>query len=372
MKRIYADYAASTPLAEAAITAMAPWLGPEFGNASSLHEEGRRARAAIDEAREAVAKRLGCLFAEVIFTSGGTEAANLAIVGSAMAASGRRRVLLGAAEHHCVLHTRSLLERMGVVVELIPVDRNATIDLEALRRMMSDDVLLVSVMHANNEVGTIQPVREVGEIASRYGALFHCDAVQTFSLWDWQVDDLGADLVTVSAHKIGGPKGAGALYVRAGTKLEPMIVGGGQERELRAGTENVAGIVGFAAALRSALPVTGRHPAAVAFDAELGQVGVKTLADGVDSLPGLSHVRFPGVRAESLLIRLDRMGVAASAGAACSSGSLEPSHVMLACGFSEVEAREGVRFSFGREQPAAEGALAAKIVRQAVEAILAS
>lgn len=369
MTRIYADYAATTPLCAEAKLAMTPWLDTEFGNASSLHEQGRRARAAIDEVRETIADRLGCLFAETIFTSSGTEAANLAIVGSALAANVRARILMAAAEHHCVLNTRANLERLGYRVELVPVDRSGLVDLDALGRMLGDDVLLVSVMHANNEVGTISPAAEVAQRAHQFGALVHCDAVQTFTVWDWTVGDLEADLVSISAHKLGGPKGAGALYVRAGTKLQPLIVGGGQERELRAGTENVAAIVGFAAAVRATSPSPCQYAAATAFSEGLENSAVRTLDVGVPALPGIVHVRFTGVSAESLLIRLDRMGVSASAGAACSSGSLEPSHVMLACGYTEAEAKEGVRFSFGRAQQAEEGTRAAQIVRDAVKAI---
>lgn len=374
MTRIYADYAATTPLLPEARAAMTPWLDDEFGNPSSLYEEGRRAKAAIDEARETLSGRLGCLFAEVVFTGSGTEAANLAVVGSALKAAGglRSRVLLSAAEHHCVLHTRATLQKLGFQVELVPVDRNAVIDLDALSQAIGDDVLFVSAMHANNEVGTIQPVFQVAEIAHRHGALVHCDAVQTFGVWDWKVTDLDADLMSFSAHKLGGPKGVGALYLRAGVKLQPLTVGGGQERELRAGTENVAAIAGFAAAVRSASMTPydelGRSPAARAFEEGLPEAST-TAGGGTHRLPGHAHLRFPGIDAETLLIRLDRMGVSASAGAACSSGSLDPSHVMLACGYSEVEAKEGLRFTFGRSQPAAEGAEAARRVREAVYAI---
>ncbi len=384
MDRIYADHAATTPLLPEAYAAMGPWLTNEFGNPSSLYEEGRRARAAIDEAREAISSRLGSLFAEVIFTGSGTEAANLAIVGIALASlpviGTRKRVLLGSAEHHCVLHTQPTLEKLGFVVERIPVDRYGAVDLSALEDMMDDDVLLVSVMHANNELGTIQPVLQVAEIAHRFGALYHCDAVQTFTVWDWQVTDLDADLVTVSAHKVGGPKGVGAIYIRAGVKPQPIMRGGAQEREVRAGTENVAGIVGFAAAVKAARPRgTLRYAAAQAFERELDSVGsafsmeyTVPVSERSNRLPGHVHVRFPGVSAETLLIRLDRMGVSASAGSACSSGSLDPSHVMLACGYSEAAAKEGVRFTFGRTQSGQEGAECARRLLEAVSAIKGS
>ncbi|HWA82783.1 MAG TPA: cysteine desulfurase family protein [Fimbriimonadaceae bacterium] len=343
MRRIYLDHAATTPLLPEVREAMAPWLDREFGNPSSLHEEGRRARAAIDEAREVLSGCLGCLFAEVLFTSSGTEAANLAIVGAALANEdpSRRRVLVGAAEHHCVLHTRPLLEKLGFRVEPIQVDRIGRLRLDTLEQMLGPDVLLVSVMHANNELGTIQPAGEALQLARQNGALFHCDAVQTFGFPE-------ADLITYSAHKIYGPKGVGAIYIKAGTKVKPLAVGGGQEREMRAGTENVAGIVGFAAAVK-AMPKAVNSTARDVFLERLAAAGfVPTVPDSLDTLPGHAHGRFPGIDAETILIRLDRAGVSASSGAACSSGSLEPSHVLLACGYSEKEAKEGLRFTFGR------------------------
>lgn len=349
--RIYLDHAATTPLRPEAAEAMREWLGPRFGNPSSLAEEGRRAKMAIDEARETVSAALGCLFAEVIFTSGGTEAANLALLGTALAhrEGPRRRVLLGAAEHHCVLHAGEWLRRLGFRVEILPVDRFARVDLDALEDRLADDVLLVAVMHANNELGTIQPVAEVIELARRRGALVFVDAVQSFLQLPSPVA-LGADLVSVSAHKVNGPPGTGALFVRAGTPLRPVLVGGGQERELRAGTENVAGIVGFAAAVRAHGP-DGRARARDEFVRHLEAVApvpfVLSVDRDVPCLPGHAHLRFPGFGAESILIRLDRAGVSASSGAACSSGSLEPSHVLLAAGYSPAEASEGLRFTFG-------------------------
>ena len=344
---------------------MAPWLAGEYGNPSSLYEEGRRARAAIDEAREVVSGALGCLFAEVVFTSGGTEAANLAIVGAALANedAARRRILLGAAEHHCVLHTRPILERLGYRVESIPVDRVARVRLDELESMLAPDVLLVSLMSANNELGTIQPVDEVAVLAHRHGALYHCDAVQSLAIQSPKPKTQDrADLASYSAHKIGGPKGVGALFVRAGTKVKPLSVGGGQEREMRAGTENVAGIVGFAAA-RSAILDLQSSPARDHFLDLLTAAGfIPTVPNRADALPRHVHVRLPGVDAETMLIKLDRMGVSASSGAACSSGSLEPSHVLLACGYLAKEAREGLRFTFGPSTSVAEAEEAARVV----------
>lgn len=347
MRRIYLDNAATTPLLPEAREAMLPWLDEGYGNPSSLHQDGRRAKDAIDRAREHISESLGCLFAEVLFTSGGTEAANLATVGSALNNSDakRKRILIGAAEHHCVIHTKSVLEKLGYLIELIPVDKFALIDLDWLGSNLADDVLLVSVMHANNELGTLQPCRKVAELCAEVGALYHCDAVQTF-LTGWKVCDLQADFVTVSAHKINGPKGVGAFYMRAGVKVQPLAIGGGQEREVRAGTENVAGIAGFGAAAAMQPKKPDQTYLRDAFLAQLDGA-VETVSDKSLILGSHAHVRFPGIDAETMLIRLDRMGISASSGAACSSGSLEPSHVLLACGYSETEAKEGLRFTFG-------------------------
>lgn len=367
MTRIYLDHAATTPLLPQAREAMLPWLEGGYGNPSSLHADGRKAKNAIDEAREILSQNLGCLFAEVLFTSSGTEAANMAILGAALANedSARRRILLGKAEHHCVIETEHLLRRLGYQVEFVPVDRIARIDLNALEAMLGDDVLLVSVMHANNELGTIQPVEEVAALTRSHGILFHCDAVQTFQKPD-------ADVVTLSAHKINGPKAVGAIYIRAGVKLKPLTVGGAQEREMRAGTENVAGIVGFGTAVKLRQDGTKKE----ARDAFLKELDIPDLVVSVpnkdDTLDGHAHVRVPGIEAETMLILLDRMGIGASSGAACSSGSLEPSHVLLACGYSAQEAKEGLRFTFGWETTVDEAKEAARRVNAAGSQILST
>lgn len=364
-ERIYLDSAATTRLLPEAFEAMRPWLGPSYGNAGSLHAEGRAAREAVDLARERISEAMGCLFGEVLFTSGGTEAANLAILGVALACAGskRNRVLLGAAEHLCVLATRPMLERLGLRVELIPVNREAAVNVSELELMLSDDVLLVSVMHSNNELGTINDLATIAEASHAVGALVHSDAVQTFETavsGDARGDlahRLGVDLITVSAHKTYGPKGVGAVYARSGVKLAPLVAGGGQEREVRGGTENVAGIVGFGAAVDAGRSDPERlNRARLARDAflqELQRVADGPFARSVTSpercAPGHAHLRFPGVGAESMLILLDRMGVSASSGAACSSGSLEPSHVLAACGYSPQESNEGLRFTFGKD-----------------------
>lgn len=373
--RIYLDHAATTPLLPEARDAMQRWLHGA-NNPSSLHSEGRAARQAVDQARETLSRALGCLFGEVVFMSGGTEGANLALLGTALANKDarRRRVLIGAAEHHCVLHTKPLLERLGYVVELVPVDREAGIRLDCLEDLLSDDVLLVSVMQANNELGTLNPVSDVAAMAHGVGAVLHCDAVQTFP-FGGSVEELGADLLSVSSHKIYGPQGAGALSIRSGTEVAPILVGGGQERDMRAGTENVAAIVGFSEAVAWNIA----NPEVLAKKEGLRDVlAARLVAKGfvpsvvehrATSLPGHFHCRYPGVPADTLLIRLDRAGLSASSGAACSSGSLEPSHVLAACGYNDEECKEGLRFTFGKDNNLEETERAAKIVVECIDAV---
>lgn len=354
--RYYADSAATTPLHPEARRVMDAWNQREFGNASSLYAEGRRARAALDEAHETLAQHWGCLFGEVLFTGSGTEAANLAILGFAAAnPTERRTIVLGAGDHHCVIHTEAWLRRLGYQVRWLPIDREGRTRLDTLPEIITEDVALVSVMMANNELGSIQPLAEIVAQARAVGALVHTDAVQAFPTLGgsvWTVDDLGVDMVSISAHKFGGPKGIGALYVRGGTPLEPVVVGGGQERDMRAGTENVALALGMAEALRQALADperdARRRAARDAFAVALDPKFIPTVPTA-PRLDGHHHVRLPGVDASAFLIRLDREGVCASSGSACSSGSLEPSHVLMAAGYSEEEARQGLRFSFGPE-----------------------
>lgn len=373
--RAYLDHAATTPLLREALAAMAPWLGPA-ANPSSLHAEGRAARQAVDAAREDLSGVFGCLFGEVVFTSSGTEAANLALVGTVLGNTDPRRdrVLMGSAEHHCVLNTAPLLRRFGVKVEEVPVDREARIRPDLLESRLGDDVLTVSVMQANNELGTVNDVAALAESAHRHGALFHTDAAQTFP-FGGSVDALGADLVSISGHKLYGPKGTGALYVRAGTAIAPTAVGGGQERELRAGTEDVAGIVGLAAAVAWCRShpelIEAKRAARDAFASIVCAAGAVTSADytAPNTLTGHFHCRFPGIDAETILIRLDRAGIAASSGAACSSGSLEPSHVLLACGYSDSESREGLRFTFGKDSTVDEARAAASIVADCARSV---
>lgn len=373
-RRIYLDHAATTPVLPSVVEAMAPWVGERFGNPSSLYEEGREARQAIDESRETLASAFGCLFGEVVFTSSGTESCNLAIIGAALANdSPCDTVLFSAAEHHCVLNTMPILEKLGFRVKLVPVDSVGRIDIGALEEMADEKTLIVSAMHANNETGVYNDVQAVGEIAKKHGALFHCDAVQTFP--GPTVESLNADLVSVSAHKFGGPKGVGALYIRAGTKVSPTMLGGGQEREMRAGTENVAAIVGMAEAVKVVIGDKYRQElkgaALSAFQSAFKKIESPPFIETAtkkERLPGHLHGRFEGVSSESLLILLDQMGVSASAGSACSSGSVEPSHVLLAGGWGE-EAREGFRLVFGPETTTSDAEEAAKRVAQAARQV---
>lgn len=362
MRRIYLDHAATTPLCAEAREAMSAVLD-EFGNPSSLYEEGRRARALIDRSREAIAEELGCLFGEIVFTSSGTEAANLALIGVGLSRGRRNKILLPVAEHHAVLNCATALARLGAEVVPVAVDKEARIDLDDLEAKMSDEVLLVACMSANNELGSLNPIEQVRRLCDRHGALMFVDAVQSMPTAEtgrtWS-----ADIVALSAHKFGGPKGCGILTVRAGTPVSPWAFGGGQERDLRAGTENTVAIVGTAAAL----PAWRRHdPTAVqavrdTFENALGEHLVRTVQ--TDRLPGHCHVLAPGSDSQVTLIRLDREAISASGGAACSSGSVEPSHVLLACGYSPSAAKSGLRFTFGPQNTHDEAIAAAEIVNR--------
>jgi cysteine desulfurase len=369
MKRVYLDHAATTPLLDVAREAMTPWL--DCGNPSSNHAEGRRAKLALDEARETFALALGCEFAEVVFTGSATEAANMATVGLALANPHRKHVLMSAAEHHCVLYTKPVLERLGCHVELVSALSDSTPDVEGLGRRVTEDTLLVAAMAVNNETGAVGNIE--AEWRPRTGEKFVCDLSQGFPRKIHGLNE--ADVAFTAPHKFGGPKGVGVMVVRAPTKLEAIIRGGGQEREGRAGTENVAAIAGAAAALRWHLAnghdVSDRKAnARAAFLRALGphEFAVEDAAWGIE---GTAFLWFEGCEADALLIRLDRAGIAASSGAACTSGSVEPSHVVVASGFSEARARQCVRFSFGWQTSQEDAAWAGAVVRREVEAIRA-
>jgi cysteine desulfurase len=346
----YLDHAATTPLRPEARAAMLPWLGERFGNPSGDHRVARAARRAVDEARDVVAEVVGCRPGDVVFTSGGTEADNLAVRGVHDARPGP--VLCSAVEHHAVLHP---VEHVGG--HAVPVDAGGVVDLDALASQLTPDTTLVSVMVANNEVGTVQPVDAVAEVVRRRapGAAVHADAVQA-AAW-LPLPDLLADtdLVSLSSHKVGGPQGVGALAVRPGTPLRPLTLGGGQERELRSGTHDVAGIVGFAAALRTVLTERDETVARVRAQRDRLADGllaampgaVETGAGRDGRLPGALHLCLPGVESESLLFLLDEAGVCASAASACASGAQQASHVLAAMGVPAARAAGALRLSLG-------------------------
>ena len=346
----YLDHAATTPLRPEARAAMLPWLGERFGNPSGAHRVARAARQAVDEARDTVAEVVGCRPGDVVFTSGGTEADNLAVRGVHAARPGP--VLCSAVEHHAVLHP---VEHVGG--HTVPVDGLGVVDLDALAGLLTTDTTLVSVMVANNEVGTVQPVDAVADVVRRHAprAAVHVDAVQA-AAW-LPLRDLLADthLVSLSSHKVGGPQGVGALVVRPGTPLRPLVLGGGQERELRSGTHDVAGIVGFAAALRAVL--AGRDDTVARVRARRDRLadglaaavpGTVETGPGRDRrLPGTLHVCLPGVESESLLFLLDEAGLCASAASACASGAQQASHVLAAMDVPADQARGALRLSLG-------------------------
>lgn len=372
MKQIYLDHAATTPVDERVIEKMLPYFGERFGNPHSPHAFGRCAAAAIDAARDEIASLLGARSSEIYFTSGGTEADNWAVRGS-VRASGKKHFVVGATEHHAVLEAAELLKGEGCELSLAPVDEYGAADLASLQGLLRQDTALVAVMAANNEVGTVQPIKEIAAAAHGCGALFFTDAVQAAGALELNVNEIGCDLLSLSSHKFYGPKGAGALYVRAGTPLAKLIAGGQQERGLRGGTLNVPAIVGMAEAFRLACKERQERTAQVraardAFVQEILQTipGVRYNGHPQQRLPGNAHFTFEGVAGDALLAALDLAGVAASGGAACSSGSAKPSHVLLAMGRTEREARAGVRFTFGKNTSEEEALRAAQIVRNCV------
>jgi cysteine desulfurase len=374
MRTVYLDHAATTPIAPEVRETVAHAMAECWGNPSSLHLFGRKARDLLDEARVTVAHALGCLDAEVFFTSSGTEANNMAIFGAARVAPPHKRHLITTAiEHHAVLHACQRLQQDGWEVTYLPVDSKGMVDPDDVRRALRAETWLVSVMHANNEIGTLQPVGEIAAICREQGVWLHCDAVQTFGLLDMDVQRLGVDMLSVSAHKLYGPKGVGALYIRGGVKIAPLLVGGAQERELRAGTENVPAIAGFAKAVELS---RARYSTAWQKIWQLRERLRARLQELVPDIqvnghpqqchPGILSVTFARVSAESLLIALDRYGVAASAGAACSAGSIEPSHVLLALGMSETQAMSTIRLSLGRGNTPEEIDFAAEVIAEQV------
>lgn len=351
---IYLDYAATTPLDPRVEIAMQPYGREEFGNPSSLHQAGRQARAAVDAARDRVADLLGARAAEIIFTGSGTEADNLAIIGVARARRARgNHVITTAIEHAAVLESCRTLAREGFRISYLPPNADGRVTSAQVADAITAETILVSVMYANNEVGTIQPIAEIGAVCHAREILFHSDAVQAAGELPLGVDNLQVDLLTLASHKVYGPKGVGMLYARTGTRLQALIHGGGQEDERRAGTENVAGIVGFSAAL--ALTGDVQEIARIAQLRDQLRDGLLAISESrlhgcrENRLANNVNVGFTGVAGETLLVALDMEGVAISTGAACSAGALETSHVLRAMNHSPSRAQEAIRFSLGRD-----------------------
>lgn len=374
MGTIYMDHAATTPLDPRVQAAMRPWLERFCGNPSSPYGEARRARAAIDEARERVAARIGARPSEVYFTSGGTEGDNWAIKGLAWARQDvGRHLVVSAVEHQAVLEAAEFLARQGWELTLLPVDGYGMVDPDAAAAALRPDTALVAVMHANNEVGTVQPIADIAAATRSRGVPLVVDAVQTAGLLPLDVDALGCDVLVVSAHKFYGPKGAGAVYVRRGTPIEPLLHGGGQERGLRAGTEGVAGIVGLAHALELAGREMDQAAPRLCGLRDRLLAGLRARVPDVrlnghpeQRLPNNVHVAFAGVDGESLLLNLDLAGLAASSGSACTSGSLLPSHVLLAMGLSRELARGSLRLTLGKDNTEAEVDTAVELIARTV------
>jgi len=373
VERVYLDHNATTPLDPRVLAAMLPILSEGFGNPSSLHWFGQRARAAVEEARAQAASLIGAAPAEVVFTASGTEADNLALRGvAARAHEPRRKLVVTAIEHHAVLNTVRALAEEGFRVETVRVDAQGRVDLDDLRARVDDRTALLSIMLANNETGVVQPVAEAARFARERGALVHCDAVQAAGKVEVDVRALDVDLLTLSAHKIYGPKGVGLLYVRRGTPMQPLVRGGAQERNRRAGTENVAGIVGFGAAAllaRESLEADGARLRALRdrFEAELLSIPGAARNGAEPRVPNTTNVSFAGTEAEGLLMALDLVGVAVSTGAACAAGGIEPSHVLRAMGLPPERVQASLRFSLGRSTTEAQLTRAAQGVRTAVE-----
>jgi cysteine desulfurase len=354
--RVYFDHNATTPVDPSVLDVMTKVLRQDFGNPSSIHHFGQQAKGVLDDARTAVADLIKAEVSEVVFTSGGTEADNFAIrgVAEAMEVTGRKHLIATAVEHEAVLTTFKALARRGWTTTLLPVDATGIVTPAALEAALTDKTAIVSVMHANNEIGTIQPVEELARIAHSRGALFHTDAVQSVAKIPVDVRGLGADLLSLSAHKFNGPKGAGALWIKRGTRVSAILTGGKHERNRRAGTENVAGIAGLGAAATLAagkLTAEGARLSALRdrLETEVLRVIPGTAINGARDrrVPNTTNISFDGVEAESLLIALDLEGIAVSTGSACSSGTLEPSHVLRAMGFPQHRTQNSIRLSLG-------------------------
>jgi cysteine desulfurase len=383
MNRVYLDFNATTPVEPRVLDAMLPYFSAEFANAASIHTPGQKARAAVETAREQVAALIGARPQEIVFTSGGTESDNHAIFGivsssftsftSSTSSPSSRHIITTAIEHEAVLNACQALEKEGVRVTYLPTDREGQIDLDELHRAMRPETVLITIMHANNELGTVQPLEEIGRIAKEADVHFHTDAVQSAGKVPIDVNAFRLDLLSLSGHKIYAPKGIGALYVRGGTRLRQLLYGGHHQRGFRPGTENVAGIVGLGKAAEIARNSRAEDAQRVSALRDKLQQGLlhrvpqsRVNGGGAPRTPNTTNLVFPGVEGEALLIALDLKGLACSTGAACSSGAVEPSHVLTAIGLPPEEARASLRFSLGRHTTSADIDFALNVVPAAV------
>lgn len=356
MERIYLDHAATSPTHPKVVDAMLPFFTERYGNPSSIHSFGRDARQALDQARGVIAGSIHAKPNEMVFTSGGTEADNMALLGTAYANKGRgNHIITTEIEHHAVLNTCKNLENEGFDVTYLPVNEQGLISLDELKEALTDNTILVSIMYGNNEVGTIQPIKEIGDIVAETDAYFHTDAVQAYGFYPIDVKEWNIDLLSVSSHKINGPRGVGFLYVKDGVKWSPSMFGGEQERKRRPGTENVASIYGFKAAVELAAETMEQKKAQYQLFTDMfidmfskAEIDFQLNANAVDTLPHILNVHFPGINLESMLVNLDMSGIAASSGSACTAGSVDPSHVLTAMyGKGNERAQTSIRFSFG-------------------------
>jgi cysteine desulfurase len=371
MHRIYLDNNATTPVLPEVFAALRPYFEEQFGNASSIHHNGQQTRAAVEDARESVAALLGCRASEIVFTSGGTEADNLAIAGLVAAGD---HVITSSIEHHAVLLACKHLEEIGCEVTVLPVDGRSLVDPDDIRRALRPNTKLISVMMANNETGVLQPVEEIGRIAGEAGVCFHTDAVQAVGKVAIDVNRIGCQALSISGHKMHAPQGVGALYVRKGTRLQPLFFGGRHERSRRAGTENVPGIVGLGKAAQLAKDALNRgddQKMAAMRDrlqrgilSQVEEAGVN--GDGAARVPNTTNIHFDHIDGEAMVIALDLKGLAVSTGAACSSGAIEPSHVLVAMGLRTDQARASIRFSLGKQTVAEEIDVALALVPEVV------
>ena len=376
-KPIYFDHAATTPLDKKVLEKMLPYFTENFGNANSQHVFGRNAVKGVDEARDSIAKMIGAKPGEIYFTSGGTEADNWALRGVAHAFKDKgRKIIISPIEHAAMISTAKALEKEGFIIEYMKVDGEGFVDLDHLKSIVDDETILVACMMANNEVGTIEPIKEIAKIAHEKGALAFSDAVQAAGVLKIDVKDLGVDLMSMSSHKIYGPKGVGLLYIKTGVRIESIITGGHQERTKRGGTTNVPGVIGFAEAFRIAdenLEENAKYVSSLRDRfikrvlAEVPFVKLNGPVDGSKRLPANADFSFKYIEGESILFSLDLAGIAVSSGSACSSGSLEPSHVLLALGLPDELAHGSIRFSFGKHNTVEEVDYCVEEIKTAVD-----